>query len=188
MSLLINNNGWLEAQSCSKQVIQLLPSPYCNERPAGEAGRIELLVIHNISLPLGEFNNGYIDDLFLGRLDCQQHPSFAELDGLEVSSHFLITREGVIKQFVSCLDRAWHAGVSNWNGREACNDFSLGIELQGSDFTAFELVQYEALNALVNLLQRTYRIKPAHIVGHSDIAPGRKTDPGPYFDWTQITS
>jgi AmpD protein len=156
-----------------------LPSPNCDERPADTA--IELLVIHNISLPPGEFGGDAIIDLFLNRLDPDAHPYYKDIAALRVSSHFLIRRDGVLLQFVPCAMRAWHAGRSLWCGRERCNDFSVGIELEGSDDAAFSDAQYESLNGLARVLYSRYPIKAS--VGHSDIAPGRKTDPGPHFSW-----
>ena len=125
-------------------------------------------------------------ELFTNCLDPNEHPYYAEIYTRKVSSHFLIRRDGELVQFVSCLQRAWHAGASQWQGRERCNDFSVGIELEGSDFEAFEPAQYKTLNLLLKALKKTYPIQ--QIVGHSDIAPGRKTDPGPYFEWANITS
>jgi AmpD protein len=154
-------------------------SPHYDARPAGAV--VDLLVIHNISLPAGRFGGPHIADLFTGRLDFHADPSFAGLRGLEVSAHFLIRRDGRLIQFVSCNERAWHAGASQFEGRERCNDFSIGIELEGSDFVAFAPAQYEALVALTAALQRRYRL--AAVQGHEHIAAGRKTDPGPFFDW-----
>lgn len=162
--------------------MRYLPSPHCDERPAGCA--VELLVIHNISLPPGEFGGPGIIDLFMGRLDSGAHPYYATIAGLRVSAHFLIRRDGEVIQFVPCEKRAWHAGASSWRGRERCNDFSLGIELEGADETPFENAQYGALGALTRALQGRYPI--ADIVGHCEIAPGRKTDPGPHFDWPRF--
>lgn len=157
------------------------PSDNFNERPDGE---ISLLVIHNISLPPGQFATGQVQALFQNRLDPQAHPYFAGIAGLRVSAHFLIERDGRLWQFVSCLQRAWHAGVSCFAGREGCNDFSLGIELEGTDDLPFSEAQYNQLTSLTRLLRQYYpAISLERIVGHSDIAPGRKTDPGPYFDW-----
>lgn len=156
-----------------------LSSPNCDERPPGT--RIELIVIHNISLPPGEFGGPGIVDLFTNRLDPATHPYYATIADLRVSAHFLIRRDGEVIQFVPCGRRAWHAGASDWRGRGRCNDFSIGIELEGSDHTPFENAQYAALAELTRALQMRYPI--ADIVGHSDIAPGRKTDPGPHFDW-----
>lgn len=163
------------------QSARYIPSPNCDDRPAGEA--IELLVIHNISLPPGEFGGPGIIDLFTNKLDPGAHPYYREIAGLRVSSHFLIQRDGEIIQFVPCSKRAWHAGESNWRGRCRCNDFSIGIELEGSDDGLFDDAQYERLAELTRALQAKYPI--ADIAGHSDIAPGRKTDPGPRFDWAR---
>ncbi len=159
--------------------IRQLPSPNYDERPADT--RIELLVIHNISLPPGEFGGPGIIDLFTNQLDPDAHSYYAEIAGRRVSAHVLIRRDGAAIQFVSCAKRAWHAGVSAWCGRERCNDFSIGIELEGTDDVPFTPVQYEQLAQLTRALKARYPI--AGIVGHSDIAPGRKTDPGSCFDW-----
>ena len=157
------------------------PSPNFNARPDGE---ISLLVIHNISLPPGQFGTGEVENLFLNRLDPQAHPYFAGIAHLQVSAHFLIARDGGLTQFVSCNERAWHAGVSCFAGREQCNDFSLGIELEGTDQLPYSDAQYATLRALTLALMRAYpQIGPERICGHSDIAPQRKTDPGPAFDW-----
>jgi len=148
---------------------------------------IDLLVIHNISLPAGEFGGPYIDQLFLNTLDCTVHDSFADLRDLKVSAHFLLTRDGDITQCVATDKRAWHAGTSRFGERDNCNDFSIGIELEGSDTTPFTDEQYAALQWLVRGLMRYYpQINVERIVGHSDIAPGRKTDPGPCFDWSRL--
>lgn len=157
------------------------PSPNFDARPAGCVP--ELLVIHAISLPAGQFSHipSYIDDLFLNRLDLAAHPDFAQLKDVHVSAHFLIRRDGQLVQFVSTEQRAWHAGVSHFMGRERCNDFSIGVELEGSDFVPFETAQYATLVQLSGALLQRYPIH--HIAGHEDIAPGRKTDPGPFFDW-----
>ena len=141
----------------------------------------ELLVIHNISLPMGQFTTDYVADLFMNRLDCAAHPELAQLAGVRVSAHFFIRRDGGLMQFVSADQRAWHAGVSAYQGRERCNDFSIGVELEGSDFVPFETAQYDSLVQLTHKLIQHYPIKD--IVGHQDIAPIRKTDPGPFFDW-----
>lgn len=159
--------------------IRQLPSPNFDERPAD--ARIELLVIHNISLPPGQFGGPGIVDLFTNQLDPAAHPYYGEIAGRRVSAHVLIRRDGNAIQFVSCAKRAWHAGVSSWRGRERCNDFSIGIELEGTDDVPFAPVQYELLAQLTRALKASYPI--AGIVGHSDIAAGRKTDPGPCFDW-----
>lgn len=156
-----------------------MPSPNWDRRPS--AAKIDLLVIHNISLPPGEFGGDAITRLFTNALDVDAHPYYAQLRGLRVSAHFLIRRDGGIIQFVPCLSRAWHAGVSRWRGRERCNDFSIGIEMEGTDAERFTDVQYRALVRLTRKLRSAYPIRD--IVGHSDIAPERKTDPGPCFDW-----
>lgn len=155
------------------------PSPHFDDRPPGE--KVSLLVIHNISLPPGEYGGPWIDDLFMGRLDPDAHPYFAGIADLEVSSHFLIRRDGSVIRYVPTDKRAWHAGVSLWKGHERCNDFSIGIELEGSDDVPFAEPQYEALTNLTREIFRRYG--ELDIAGHSDIAPGRKTDPGPWFDW-----
>ena len=161
-----------------------LPSPNCDDRPVDAA--IELLVIHNISLPPGEFGGDAVIDLFLNRLDPQAHPYYEGIAALRVSAHFLIRRDGALLQFVPCAKRAWHAGQSQWCGRDRCNDFSVGIELEGTDDLAFSDAQYECLSALARALYARYPIKNS--VGHSDIAPGRKTDPGPHFSWSRYFS
>ncbi|MCR4532960.1 1,6-anhydro-N-acetylmuramyl-L-alanine amidase AmpD [Shewanella xiamenensis] len=156
-------------------------SPHFNRRPFGE---ISLLVIHNISLPAGCFGLPYIDQLFQGCLDTSADESFADLTGLQVSAHFLIRRDGECVQYVSCEDRAWHAGVSRYGERENCNDFSIGIELEGTDTEPYTAAQYQQLTALTQALLAEYPALTAErIVGHCDIAPMRKTDPGPSFDW-----
>jgi AmpD protein len=157
-------------------------SPNFDERPAGEA--ISLLVVHAISLPPGKFGSDAIEHLFTNRLDPNAHPFFREIEGLRVSAHFLIRRDGELIQFVPCSRRAWHAGVSSWHDRTRCNDFSLGVELEGCDDQPFAAAQYPVLARLIETLRRHYPV--ADIAGHSDIAPGRKTDPGPCFDWAQL--
>lgn len=165
---------------------RFIPSPNCNERPADE---ISLLVIHNISLPPGQFGGGHIAELFSNRLDPNGHPFFAEIEGLEVSAHLLIERDGRMTQFVPFDRRAWHAGKSCFDGREACNDFSIGIELEGADNIPFTDLQYQVLAAVTRALMQAYPdITSKRITGHSDIAPGRKTDPGPAFDWARFLS
>jgi N-acetyl-anhydromuramoyl-L-alanine amidase len=146
---------------------------------------IDMVVIHNISLPPSEYGGNGIIALFTNQLNPNEHPYYATIYQAKVSSHFLIRRDGELIQFVPCSKRAWHAGISTWAGRERCNDFSVGIELEGSDFETFEDVQYQILNTLLSALKKNYPIQ--HIVGHSDIAPGRKTDPGPFFDWSKLT-
>lgn len=163
--------------------VQHCPSPNFNERPAGE---ISLLVIHNISLPPGQFGTGKVQPFFQNQLDHSEHPFFEEIAHLRVSAHFLIERDGGVTQFVACLERAWHAGVSLFDGREGCNDFSIGIELEGTDTLAFTDAQYQALIILTRQLQAAWpAITVERICGHSDIAPGRKTDPGSAFDWAR---
>ncbi len=171
----LDQPGWLD---CARQA----PSPNCDERPDGETP--SLVVIHNISLPPGEFDSCAVEDFFTNRLDKNAHPYFQEICELKVSAHFFIRRDGEIIQFVPCTMRAWHAGVSQWQGREKCNDFSIGIELEGSDDTPFTDAQYARLNELLAAVRNTYPIQA--ITGHSDIAPGRKTDPGPCFDWQRV--
>lgn len=163
--------------------IEHCPSPNCNERPDDE---ISLLVIHNISLPPGKFGGGNVQAFFQNRLDSSRHPFYQEIAKLTVSAHFFIERDGAITQFVSCRDRAWHAGISSFQGREACNDFSLGIELEGTDDLPYTESQYAALSELSgHLLQAYPAITLERICGHCDIAPGRKTDPGPAFGWAR---
>ena len=162
--------------------IRFLPSPNCDERPAGAAP--ELLVIHNISLPPGELGGDGIIDLFMNRLDPSAHPYYATIAQLRVSAHFLVRRDGELIQFVPCAKRAWHAGESAWRGRSRCNDFSVGVELEGADDQPFADIQYAELAPLITALQSAYGA--LEIVGHSDIAPARKTDPGPCFDWQRL--
>lgn len=167
--------GWLDSA-------RRLPSPNHDARPEGMA--VELVVVHNISLPPGEFGGSGVEQLFTNRLDPAAHPYYAGIAHLRVSAHFFIRRDGELIQFVSCIQRAWHAGASHWRGRERCNDFSLGIELEGTDDQAFTDAQYETLNRLLAVLKAAYPI--AAVTGHSDIAPGRKTDPGSCFDWDRL--
>jgi AmpD protein len=165
-----------------KQVL----SPFFDERPAGVSP--ELIVLHGISLPPGEFGGPWIARLFTGSLPPAVHPYFAEVAGFRVSAHLLIRRDGEVVQFVSLNDRAWHAGKSSWQGREACNDYSIGIECEGSDDIPYDDSQYAALRNLLPMLLDAYpAITAGRIVGHSDVAPGRKTDPGPSFDWTRVS-
>ena len=174
MTFTIDRDGWCP------QARQML-SPNHNERPEGQP--VELLVIHNISLPPGQFGGPYITDMFLNRLDCDQHPFFDQLRKLKVSSHFFIKRTGELIQFVPTEKRAWHAGASSFMGREGCNDFSVGIEVEGTDFVPFEPAQYKTLAALTKALAARYP-QMKNVTGHEHIAPIRKTDPGPFFDWT----
>jgi N-acetyl-anhydromuramoyl-L-alanine amidase len=173
--LKLNAEGYIESAT-------QIASPNFDARP--ENTKIDLIVIHNISLPPNIYGGAGVMQLFTNQLDTNEHPYYAEVYTRKVSSHFFIRRDGELIQFVSCLQRAWHAGVSSWQGRERCNDFSVGIELEGSDFEPFEPAQYKILKLLLKTLKQTYPIQ--HIVGHSDIAPGRKTDPGPYFEWGKI--
>jgi AmpD protein len=156
-----------------------VPSPNCDDRPEGVA--VTLLVIHSMSLPPGRFGGPAIAELFTNRLDPSAHAYFATVAALRVSAHFLIGRDGALTQFVSCARRAWHAGASSWRGRERCNDFSIGVELEGTDDVPYVPAQYSVLARLTRALRRRYPI--VDIAGHSDIAHGRKTDPGPAFDW-----
>lgn len=168
-------DGWLAGA-------RRIPSPNQDERPPGETA--SLLVIHNISLPPGEFGGPGVEQLFTNRLDPSAHPYFAAIHGLRVSAHFFIRRDGELIQFVACAQRAWHAGASSWQGRERCNDFSIGVELEGTDEQPFTDDQYAVLGRLVQSLSVAYPIRA--VVGHSEIAPGRKTDPGPCFDWGRL--
>ena len=163
---------------------RFVPSPNCDERPAGST--VDLLVIHHISLPPGEFGGGGIVELFTNRLDPAAHPYYATIAGAKVSAHFLVRRDGELIQFVSCARRAWHAGESSWKGRARCNDFSLGVELEGTGEIPYTDAQYSRLAELARALTARYPI--ADIAGHSDIAPGRKTDPGASFDWARFRS
>jgi len=174
-NIQINSDG-----ICSEA--KFIASPNIDARPNAED--ISLIVIHNISLPPKQYGGNGVIDLFSNQLNPDEHPYYAEIAPLKVSSHFFIRRDGELIQFTSCNDRAWHAGASNWQGRERCNDFSIGIELEGSDFEAFEPMQYETLESLITSIKTRYPIEA--ITGHSDISPGRKTDPGPYFNWSRI--
>lgn len=158
------------------------PSPNYGERPPGAA--VSLLVVHNISLPPGQYGGPWIEQFFANRLDPGAHPYFASIASLQVSSHLLIRRDGELVQFVNLLERAWHAGRSCFAGQEECNDYSIGIELEGTDTAPYTPVQYQALADVSNRIMRAWpAIDAGRITGHSDIAPGRKTDPGPAFDW-----
>lgn len=171
-------DGWLESA-------RRVPSPNADPRP--EPGDLSLIVLHCISLPPGEFGSGAIEQLFTNTLDPDAHPYFAEIRHLRVSAHGLIRRDGEIVQFVPFHQRAWHAGLSGYRGRAQCNNFSVGIELEGTDDGPYEDVQYLKLNGLLRALFDTYPgLTPERIAAHSDIAPGRKTDPGPYFDWGRL--
>jgi len=168
-------DGWLQG-------VSHVPSPNVDERPSGVP--IDLVVIHNISLPPGNYGGGHVHALFTNRLDAGLHPYFAEVAGARVSSHLLIERDGHLTQFASFDDRAWHAGASEFEGRTRCNDFSIGIELEGSDFEPFSDAQYTSLNRVLALVCASYPVRA--VCGHSDIAPGRKTDPGPFFEWRRL--
>jgi AmpD protein len=163
-------------------IARFIASPNCDARPDGVA--ITLAVVHGISLPPGEFGGPGIVELFTNRLDPAADPSYPSIVDLRVSAHFVIRRDAELLQFVCCGERAWHAGVSSWQGRERCNDFSVGIELEGTDTKPYGASQYSVLARLLKALYRRYAIR--HVVGHSDIAPGRKTDPGPAFDWGRL--
>lgn len=179
----IGADGWCAAVAGMDGAAQVshLRSPNCDARPGGSA--IDLLVIHNISLPPGQFGGPFIADLFGNRLDYDADPYFEQLRALRVSAHFLIRRDGNVVQFVSTNDRAWHAGVSSFGERQRCNDFSIGIELEGTDFEPFTEPQYHTLSAMTHALQLRHGL--VAVRGHEHIAPGRKTDPGPFFDWHQ---
>ena len=171
-------NGWLAPA-------RRLSSPNCDERPEG--GVVELVVIHGISLPPGEFGGPWIDALFTNVLNAAAHPYFKEIEGLEVSAHVLIRRDGEVVQYVPFDRRAWHAGQSCFEGREGCNDFSIGIELEGCDDRPYEAVQYQVLADIGKAVLKEFpALTPQRIVGHCDIAPGRKMDPGPHFDWPRF--
>lgn len=174
------NDGWI-AQA------RKVASPNFGPRPA--ACDIDLLVIHNISLPPGQYNGSCIEQFFCNKLDWEEHPFFREIEGVEVSSHLLVRRDGELVQFVSLEDRAWHAGRSFFRGRNECNDFSIGIELEGTDDDVYTDMQYQVLVGVTRTLLDHYELLDStRIVGHSDIAPGRKTDPGPGFDWPYYRS
>ncbi len=161
---------------------RFIPSPNFDARPEGSA--VQLIVIHNISLPPEQFGGPGVIELFTNQLDPTAHPYYEIIKDFKVSSHFFIRRDGALIQFVPCTQRAWHAGASAWRGRERCNDFSIGVELEGTDTAPFTDAQYAVLNPLTAALRAAYPIQD--IKGHSDIAPGRKTDPGPCFDWGRV--
>jgi N-acetyl-anhydromuramoyl-L-alanine amidase len=175
----------VDASSGLLAAARQVPSPNFDERPAGTPP--ELIVVHGISLPPGEYGGPWIDQLFTNSLPAGAHPYFAEIATLKVSSHLLIRRDGGIVQYVPFHHRAWHAGASNYCGRERCNDFSIGIELEGTDESAYEPAQYRSLrNAILALCAAYPSLSTEQITGHSEIAPGRKTDPGPAFDWPRL--
>lgn len=164
-----------------------VPSPNQDSRPPGAT--LDLVVVHGISLPPGEFGADWVEALFTNQLPSDAHPFFKSIEGLRVSAHFYVRRDGRVVQFVPCHARAWHAGVSSWRHRPACNDYSVGIELEGADDAPYEAIQYDVLAQLIGALSAAYpSLAGAPVVGHSDIAPGRKTDPGPAFDWHRLTS
>lgn len=174
-TFVLDRAGWLVgARHCA--------SPNHDARP--DPGTVSLIVIHAISLPPEEFGGPGVEELFTNRLDPTVHPYYADICALRVSAHFFIRRNGAVIQYVSTDGRAWHAGASCWQGRDQCNDFSIGIELEGSDTQPFEPSQYEGLARLVGAIRGRYPIED--VAGHSDIAPGRKTDPGPFFEWTRL--
>lgn len=163
------------------------PSPNCDERP--QQCEASLIVIHNISLPPNEYGGEGIDQLFTNCLDKNEHPYYADIYELRVSSHLLIRRDGEVVQYVPFNKRAWHAGVSEFQGRDVCNDFSIGIEMEGSDFEVFTNDQYSVLEDTIKLLLKTYKnLSAESITGHQHIAPGRKTDPGPFFEWDRLSA
>ncbi|WP_019896193.1 1,6-anhydro-N-acetylmuramyl-L-alanine amidase AmpD [Hydrogenovibrio halophilus] len=165
---------------------RFIPSPNADDRP--DASDISLVVIHGISLPPGQFQTEGVTQLFTNALDPWEHPYYAEIQDLKVSSHLFIRRDGELIQYVPFNRRAWHAGQSQWQGRTGCNDFAIGIELEGTDTLAYDPRQYRQLNRVLAALGRAYpRLSNRCLVGHSDIAPGRKTDPGEAFDWSQVT-
>lgn len=172
----------------SKGLLQPLsykPSPHCDERPANLP--IDMVVLHGISLPPGEFGQNMVEPFFLGKLDASLHPYFETIAELRVSAHLFINRQGEATQFVPFAQRAWHAGLSQFEGRSGCNDFSIGIELEGTNELAYTEAQYQSLARILPLLMAIYpEISPQRIVGHSDVAPGRKTDPGDSFDWAYL--
>lgn len=180
MSVMVDAAGWHSAA-------RILSSPNFNARPVGVV--VNLIVLHAISLPPGQFGGGYIEQFFQNRLDPSVHPYFAEIGHLQVSAHFLIDRQGILTQFVSTEDRAWHAGASSWSGSENCNDYSVGIELEGTEEVAFSEAQYIQCARLCRQLRQRYpAIGEDRIVGHQDVAPGRKWDPGPQFRWDSFRS
>jgi len=177
--LRIDDAGWV-------QPADVFRSPNFDARP--DNAQIKLVVVHGISLPPGEYGGGHIQHFFCNRLDSAKHPYFEEICEMTVSAHCLVERDGKLLQFVSFDDRAWHAGLSEWRGETACNDFSVGIELEGCDDDPYTEAQYASLAALIRALRLRYpEIEADAITGHSDIAPGRKTDPGPAFDWQKLT-
>lgn len=180
MTLSLDRRGWLVPYPG----IVLAPSPNADDRPDGT--QISLLVVHNISLPPGEFGGPHITELFQNRIRISDHPWFNNVRDLKVSAHFLVRRDGSLVQYVSTDKRAWHAGVSRFAGRERCNDFSIGIEVEGTDTEPYDDRQYVVLARLSKMLQHRYPL--VAVRGHDDIAPGRKTDPGPAFEWRRLAT
>jgi AmpD protein len=174
---MIDPDGWAAG-------VRRVESSNCDDRPAGT--EISLLVVHSISLPPGEYGGDSIEKLFTNRLDPDAHPYFKQIEGMKVSAHFLVRRDGRVIQFVPVHRRAWHAGASSWRGRGACNDFSIGVELEGTDDAPFEEAQYLALGELIARLRSALPLRD--LAAHSDVAPGRKTDPGPGFAWGRVLS
>lgn len=176
--IIDSDTGWVRR-------VRRVASPNCDDRPPGT--ELALIVVHGISLPPGRFGGGWIDRLFTNELTADADPYFASIAGLKVSAHVLIARDGKLTQYVPFGLRAWHAGRSSHRGRDACNDFSVGIELEGTDERRYTAKQYRALTALISALREAYpSLRDADVVGHSDVAPGRKTDPGPAFDWARL--
>jgi len=176
--LIIDEAGWMQS-------VEVIQSPNFDARP--DNTKIKLIVVHGISLPPGEYGGGYIQDFFCNRLDASRHEYFPDICEMKVSAHCLVERSGHIIQFVSFLNRAWHAGLSSWRGESLCNNFSIGIELEGTDDQAYSESQYQSLAELTDCLRSSYEsIGRDAITGHCDIAPGRKTDPGPAFDWGRL--
>jgi AmpD protein len=185
--MVLESNSQLSSYNGLLTGIPYRSSPNQDLRPSSDD--ISSIVIHNISLPPGEFGGGWIDDLFLNRLNPSAHPYFKKIADLRVSAHLLIRRDGEIIQYVPFHHRAWHAGVSCWEGRESCNDYTIGVELEGCDQQNFEQHQYLALVEVIQCLSRTYpKLSPKTIIGHQHIAPDRKTDPGPFFDWQHLSA
>ena len=179
--LNIDDSGWLND-------VEIIQSSNFNERPE-DCSDARLIVVHGISLPPGQYGGGYVQQLFTNQLDPGEHEYFDKIKGLQVSAHCFITREGKVIQFVSFKNRAWHAGISSWQGTDNCNDFSIGIEMEGTDDEAYEDKQYQQLAKLVISLRKQYpAILEQSLCGHSDISPGRKTDPGPFFDWNKLSN
>ncbi len=176
----------MEIKAGFLQGVRCVPTGVFGKRP--QPLEISLIVIHSISLPPALFNTPYVDCLFTGNLNPDEHPYFRNIAGLELSSHLFINREGVITQYVSFLDRAYHAGRSSYLGRAECNDYSIGIELEGTDHCPFTIKQYDALEKCISAVNKAYPDTLGHIAGHNEVAPGRKTDPGLFFDWSRFRS